>query len=270
MVQLGQDLKRERELRGVTLKEIADSTRISLRYLEALENDRPDIIPGRFFVRAILRSYAKAIGLDETRLLERYDESVQFNEQLEYTEAGTGPRPARTAPRKWAPAAIAVLALAIAIPLLYVLVLAPRKAGPPPAKKAEAQVRAQVSALPAEDVPAPVTAAPAPMAAVPTSSPAPPAEAVQDLRLAISFSEETWLQVYADGRTVWDGLRTAGDSLEVRAEREVVLNTGNAGGMSFLLNGKKAKPLGPRGAVVKNVRITLDDYKEFLLPEGAG
>jgi transcriptional regulator with XRE-family HTH domain len=256
MIQLGQDLKRERELRGVSLREIADSTRISLRYLEALEDDRLDVIPGRFFVRAILRSYAKAIGLDETQLLKRYDESTQFNEQLEYTEAGTAPQPARTGPRKWAPAAIGILALVIAVPLLYVFVFSPREEGRPPQK-------AQASAAPAEDVPAPVTAAPTP-------SPALPAEAIKDLRLDISFSEETWLQVYADGQLVWDGIKTAGESLHVRAERKLVLNSGNAGGMDFLLNGKKAQSLGPRGAVRKNVRITLDDYKEFLLPEGAG
>jgi transcriptional regulator with XRE-family HTH domain len=256
MIQLGQDLKCERELRGVSLREIADSTRISLRYLEALEGDRLDVIPGRFFVRAILRSYAKAIGLDETQLLKRYDESTQFNEQLEYTEAGTAPRPARTGPHNWAPAAIAILALVIVIPLLYILVFSPREEGRPPLK-------AQASAVPAEDVPAPVAAAPTP-------SPAPPAQAIKDLRLDISFSEETWLQVYADGQLVWDGIKTAGESLQVRAERELRLNSGNAGGMDFLLNGKKGQSLGPRGAVRKNVRITLDDYKDFLLPGGAG
>jgi transcriptional regulator with XRE-family HTH domain len=91
MASLGQDLKRERELRGISLQEIADSTRISLRFLQAVEEDRLDIIPGPFFVRAILRSYARNVGLDENQVLNRYQEKVMFEEQLEYQEARKRP-----------------------------------------------------------------------------------------------------------------------------------------------------------------------------------
>jgi cytoskeleton protein RodZ len=256
MASFGQDLKRERELRGVSLKEISDSTRISRRYIEAIEGDRREVIPGQFFVRAILRSYAKAVGLDETQVLKRYDEIVQFNEQLEYKEAGTSPRPARSGTRMWAPVLALILAIIIAAVLLYVFVFSPRKSSRPPLK-------AQSSPVSSEVVPTPVT----PAREVPPSL---AAEDFKDLRLEASFSEDTWLQVYADGQLVWDGIKRAGESFEVKAERELILNSGNAGGMIFTLNGKKAQSLGPRGAVRKDVRITVDDYKGFLLPEGEG
>lgn len=266
MSHLGQDLRHERELRGISLKQISESTRISLRYLEALENDRFEVIPGRFFVRAILRSYALALGLEETHFLSQYDESTQFNEQLEYKEAGPGYRPARSGRTRRLPAVVILSVLVVAAALLYVFVIAPRRAGSPASKahvRAHVQVQAQAPAAPAQAAPPTVTPAP-------VTTPAPAAEEVKGLRLDVSFTEETWLAVYADGRLAWNGIKRAGDALEVKAERELVLNSGNCGGMSFTLNGKRTRPFGQRGEVRQDVRITLDNAKEFLLPEGTG
>jgi transcriptional regulator with XRE-family HTH domain len=86
MASLGQELRRERELRGISLREIADSTRISLRFLQAIEDDQFGRIPGEFFVRAILRSYAKGVGLDEHQVLNRYQEMQSFEEQQQERE----------------------------------------------------------------------------------------------------------------------------------------------------------------------------------------
>jgi hypothetical protein len=76
--------------------------------------------------------------------------------------------------------------------------------------------------------------------------------------------------VSTDGRPVWDGIKKSGESFQVKAEKEVILDTGNAGGMSFTINGENAKPLGPRGAVRKDIAITLDNYRDFLLAEARG
>ena len=84
MASLGQDLKRERELRGISLKEISSSTKISMRFLEALEEDRLDIIPGNFFIKAILKSYARFIGLEEDYVLNKfYEASLEFEQAQE-------------------------------------------------------------------------------------------------------------------------------------------------------------------------------------------
>jgi len=69
-------LKHERELRGVALKEIAESTRIHIRFLEALENNDFDELPGEVFVKGYIRSYAKVIGFDSEEMVNVYDESV--------------------------------------------------------------------------------------------------------------------------------------------------------------------------------------------------
>lgn len=72
MTTFGERLRNRRESREVSLEEIAESTKIQKRYLEALENDDFDALPGGMFAKGYLRSYAEAIGVDPEPLLEDY------------------------------------------------------------------------------------------------------------------------------------------------------------------------------------------------------
>jgi cytoskeletal protein RodZ len=69
----GERLKRERELREVTLEEITQATRIGARFLEALENEQWEKLPGGVFNRGFVRSIAHYLGLDEEAFLAEYD-----------------------------------------------------------------------------------------------------------------------------------------------------------------------------------------------------
>jgi len=69
----GERLKRERELREVPLEEITQATRIGSRFLEALENEDWDKLPGGVFNRGFVRSIAHYLGLDEEAFLAEYD-----------------------------------------------------------------------------------------------------------------------------------------------------------------------------------------------------
>ncbi len=82
----GLHLKHERELRGVSLEEIAESTRIHIRYLEALENNEFDKMPGEVFVKGYIRSYARVIGFDSEEMVNVYDESVGKDRKKELGE----------------------------------------------------------------------------------------------------------------------------------------------------------------------------------------
>jgi cytoskeleton protein RodZ len=68
----GANLKRERELRGISLEEISKATKISARLLEAIEIDRYDLLPGGIFRRSFIRSYAKYLGMNEDKVLQEY------------------------------------------------------------------------------------------------------------------------------------------------------------------------------------------------------
>src|SRR3954471_11893835 len=68
----GEHLKREREMRGVSLEEIAAATRISVRFLEALENETWKVLPGGVFNRGFVRTISRYLGLEEEHLLAEY------------------------------------------------------------------------------------------------------------------------------------------------------------------------------------------------------
>jgi cytoskeletal protein RodZ len=68
----GEHLKREREMRGVSLEEISSATRIAPRFLEALENEQWDKLPGGVFNRGFIRAIAHYLGLDEDNLVSEY------------------------------------------------------------------------------------------------------------------------------------------------------------------------------------------------------
>src|ERR1700730_10281724 len=69
----GEILKREREMREVTLNEVTVATRIPPRFLEAFEREEWEKLPGGVFNRGFVRAIARFLGLDEENLLAEYD-----------------------------------------------------------------------------------------------------------------------------------------------------------------------------------------------------
>jgi len=71
-VGFGRDLQQQRVERGVALEAIAASTRVSIRYLRALEDERSSDLPGGVFNKGILRSYCQFVGLEEREWMDRF------------------------------------------------------------------------------------------------------------------------------------------------------------------------------------------------------
>jgi len=243
VIPIGQDLKRERELRGISLQEIAESTKINPRLLRELEEGNLNALPGEFFVRGIIREYAKCLGLDEHNALNAYLESLQTvqQEEIAITKGSTG------LPKNFT-SAIRIAALgAFLIAVLIGLFLIFGKKEPPPPK-------------------------PKPQASIPKKTVTPPPELektkeeekVVELNLEFSFHQDTWIQILADGEKVYSGIRLSGGKFEVTVEREVIIDLGNAGGLTYTINGLKGIPFGRPGAVEKSITITIENYEEFL------
>jgi len=86
------DLPRFRKRAGVSLEEIAHSTKISLRFLLAIEGEQFGQLPGGIFNTSYLRQYAEAIGYDERALVAYYNQKMNPSEPLSKkppTEAGS-------------------------------------------------------------------------------------------------------------------------------------------------------------------------------------
>ncbi len=76
MGSFGVDLKKAREAKGVTLEAIAAATKITVRYLQAVEREDFEQLPGGVFRKSIVRSYARTAGLDEDAWVNRYKETA--------------------------------------------------------------------------------------------------------------------------------------------------------------------------------------------------
>ena len=103
---IGDKLRLEREARGIALRDISEQTRISMRYLEAIETDDYRRLPGGIFNRSFIRAYAKFVGYDEDKAIEEYGNTMREHGQSEdeppkqrsmvYTDDGGGRSPMKT------------------------------------------------------------------------------------------------------------------------------------------------------------------------------
>jgi transcriptional regulator with XRE-family HTH domain len=80
MSTVGQELKRRREERGITLSEISEATRIVTRFLKAIEEDNFSALPGGIFTRSFIRAYARYVGMDEEEAMALYRQQVRTDE----------------------------------------------------------------------------------------------------------------------------------------------------------------------------------------------
>lgn len=248
MASLGQELRRERELRGISLKEISDSTKISLRYLRALEDDQLDVLPGQFFTKSIIRGYAQYCGLEEETVLNKYYEETQFKDQILEEE-----RKKRKTQKAFPLDMKRIFPYVLILILLSVVILA------------------MVYLLPMQEKTNQFAITPIPVLLFTENRIPPPLDTLlahsfpgEKLYLDIFFVQKTWLQVYVDGKLSINGLKHPGEMAKLRAFEEILLHLGNAGGITYSLNNELGRPFGRSKAVVKNIKITPSNLQEFL------
>lgn len=86
MADIGEKLRSAREEKGFSISDIEKATKIQSRYLEAIEQDQFDKLPGDFYVRAFIRQYAQIVDLDGKELLSEYHQDVPEAKPDEYVE----------------------------------------------------------------------------------------------------------------------------------------------------------------------------------------
>jgi cytoskeletal protein RodZ len=77
MAEFGEELRAEREGRGISLEQLCASTKVNPRHFEALEQGNYLLLPGGVFRRGIFRAYLAGVGLEEENWLPRFDASVE-------------------------------------------------------------------------------------------------------------------------------------------------------------------------------------------------
>ncbi|RAP76195.1 helix-turn-helix domain-containing protein [Paenibacillus montanisoli] len=92
MSDLGDLLRKAREQRKLTLDDIQELTKIRKRYLEAIEEGTYSVLPGSFYVRAFVKNYAEAVGLDSEEVLRLYNNEIPANVSEQVVEPVQRPR----------------------------------------------------------------------------------------------------------------------------------------------------------------------------------
>jgi cytoskeleton protein RodZ len=261
---LGSYLRSLREGKGSSLEDMARSTRVGIRHLEALEDERLTDLPSPVFVRGFIRAYCGFLRESPDEALGRYEALAGERAAAHAASAPPAPRTSRTN-------SSVVVGLALLVVLggaLLVVNLTVRRTGGTSVAAPNIEPQAVTKApdppavAPAPPAPAPA-ATPAPGPAAPAAppaagtppAPAPPAAALGTHRLVIRAVEATWIRVQPDEGRATEETLPAGASREWSAERRFVVTIGNAGGVEVTLNGKVLPPLGAKGAVIQRLEL---------------
>jgi len=300
----GGTLRAARERRGVSLRQIANATKISVAILEGLERNDISKLPAGIFGRAFVRSYAIEVGLDPETTIQ--DFIAQFpadsvtaghpaSAQVEDHEAHESDRRMATT---------FVRLIAVSVPIAAAVVyfgLAGRPGANPEAAPAapletagrtpDADAPPAPSSTPPE-VPSPSPAPPAsptaspvpplstpaappastppatPAAATPATAPGastpPPLPATDRLTVGLSVTRPCWVTAIVDGQRTIDRLLQPGEKQTIDVRREIALTAADAAAVTLTLNGAATRPLGKADDVV-TVRLNPTNYRSYVL-----
>ncbi len=252
----GEHLKREREMRGVSLNEISAATRIGTRFLEAIENDRWNELPGGAFNRGFIRSIARYLGLDEDNLVAEYSletsGSANVREPTQFADAG----------RNWRPVVVAAAMLLALLGAGLVVhhffgsrIMAMLHRPHPPAASAASSVPASpdIQRSASSQTKAQSGRASADSQA---SDPVPGAT----LALSIGIEKPGYLKVVADGQTVFHERVRAGYSHNFEARNTLEIVSSRASGVRLNLNGQSV-PFPPTPGRMARIELSKIDLR---------
>lgn len=268
-------MRRARERKGISLRQIAIATKISASALEALERNDVSRLPGGIFSRAFVRSYAVEVGLDPERTVRDFIERFPSEVAGHSTQHKRESQQAEALKSQREVAGVAMKLIGISVPVAALLVYftfggansRPSSDGPggpagelPAAPAAAAVDREPSLGAPVETPPlaSESPASPAGVAAVAEPEP-------DVLQIAIRVTGPCWVSIVSDGRQTIGRVMNAGEQLVERVQNEMELQVGDAGNFTFTINDVAGRPLGSGGQVV-SARINRANYQTFLRP----
>ena len=270
MANFGASFRKAREAAGLPLDRIAAETRISTRFLLAIESEDFHLLPGGVFNRGFVRAYAAHLGMDPEQAVAEYSRiSAGSDEPLDVLR-NVERESSKKAERNLYPV-IVVLLLVLVVVYYFI-----NRGSTQQQNDAAASDAIQETAPPPAESPSPVVAAPASIeyttiepvpvdsrvaVAAPSNHPAePPAAtaspfAAHALVLEVEVKELTWIRVSTDGTVALNESISPGTTRRFSAERTIDVTLGNAGGATMKINGRDMGQLGAKGQV-REFKIT--------------
>jgi len=274
MAQFGDQLRQQRLARGISLAQIAAETRISARYLEALENHDFKYLPGALFARSFARQYASHVGLDfshiEAEVAAAFpNEEVSPMATTQPAQQGIHIKPlnewlnldSSAASRLWRP----LLTLATVLVACSGVYWGWQRAILGIGDSAEAQITREASIPPTKLPGNPSDALPvSPLATVSDtssteSSPDPASTTSLELQappgssagvsVRVVATQETWVSITANGKRLFRGVLQPNEARLLTGVEKATMIIGNAGGVDVQTDGRSIGPIGPPGQV---------------------
>jgi len=269
MASFGEALKRERELRDISVKEIAEATNIPARFLEALEENNFEILPGGAYNRGFIRSYARHIGINVEEMVNAYHQEAERQEAVVQSQGRKAPPPIPaqgTGGTAGLVAGVAVLAVAAGFALIYYWAGTAMHRSPATLSASSAHgvaLKARVKksgALPSGGggLQGDPGAEPAPgsVASVPSETQAPPVLGVERF-VRVRALETTWVQLTCAGVTAFRGDLWVGSERHFPCREPMLLSADNAGAIECSVDSSDLQLLGERGEMVRDRAIPI-------------
>jgi len=254
----GRKLREARERRGLSLRQIASATKISLLTLEALERNDVARLPGGIFSRAFVRSYALEVGLDPEETIREFMGQYP-QDSVTAGHPATGPiedYEAIESDRRTASTFLRLIL--VSIPVAAVVVYfgsTERRAALRHAFGAQSSEQAQ-SRPPGAST---TSSAPADLRANAIDPPA-----VDRLVVQLKAVQRSWVSAIVDGQRVLQRIVQPGDEHTLDVRRDIVLTVQDGAAITVTLNGAAAKPIGPSGQTA-TARLNLTNFREYLV-----
>jgi cytoskeleton protein RodZ len=248
---IGAQLRQQRLGLGLAIEDIARETRISSRYLDAIERNDFESLPSLIFTRNFVRQFALLLQLDPEPLLAELP--TQDEATVKLPDPPARGRLSYDGGRQLRAALTAAMWLVVAggagAAYYHFNHSASTLASDHPSGELTTQ-STPVQTTPVQTTPAQTTSART------TPVPARPAD-LHAVQVVITAHESAWVQMTVDGKVAFTGILKADEIKEIAADEQVKLVAGNAGALTILLNGKTLEPLGAIGEV-RVVRLTAE------------
>lgn len=241
-MEIGNKLREAREARGLTLEEVEEETKIRRKYLQALEEEQFQILPGPIYAKAFLKNYARFLNIDVEETLEEYNRQFTGDPPPEEPVKPAEERIKRAKvdipgkPRYWLYLAAAVVVAGLAFSVYYA---AGGMGLNSPADKAKQEVKQEPAQTP-------------PQAGEQAQTPAgQPGAGQTGVNMSLNVkNKDSWIRVIVDGTPAFQGILSAGQSKSFEAKDKISIRLGNAGAVEVQVNGQNLGALGGDGDVI--------------------
>lgn len=232
---IGTQFATERKKRGLDYNDVERAIGIRALYVQALEEGHYEVLPGEVYVKGFMRNYGNFLGLDGAGLVQAYlsaKSPIEPQAVIQHPQTKSATQQV-TGNRKLIVAAMAFLILVAAGGGLYMWKKGQRD--PVVRPVAVAQTEKVVAPSPTQAIPAAI-----------------PAVTVTGRAVVVTakFTDRCWTSAIADGKTVYEGIPKIGETLSWEADRQIIVNLGNAAAADISLNGQPQGKMGERGDVV--------------------